>query len=110
MSLRPTWTTAYDPGDTIRLSFTVTSTPVSTAYIDSKCHLDLRTPAGSLVSYASTSTASTPLIRDSVGHYHYDVVPTSTQYGRWAYRFVSTGVVKQSQQGAFAVRYPVTSP
>jgi uncharacterized protein YfaS (alpha-2-macroglobulin family) len=109
MSVRPTWTTAYDPGDTVRLSFTITSTPVSTAYANSNCHLDLLPPVGVLRTLTSTSTASSPLEHDSLGHYHYDLIPTTTEAGRWRYRFVSTGAVKQSQQGVFAVRNKVTS-
>lgn len=102
--MRPTATTAYDPGDTIRLSFSVTASPVSTAYADADCRLLLLPPVGALRTLRSTSTGSTGIVHDATGRYHADVVPTTTEAGRWAFRFHSTGAVRQAAQGAFAVR------
>lgn len=97
-------TSAFDPDDTIRLSFAVTSSTVGTSYVDSDCRLTIDKPRGATVVLTSTSTGSTGLIHLALGRYQADVVPTSTEYGRWTYEFRSTGVVTQSTSGAFAVR------
>ena len=97
-------TSAFDPGDTVRLTFAVTSSTVGTSYVDSDCKLILDKPHGTSVVLTSTSTGSTGLLHIATGRYQADVVPTSTEFGRWAYCFRSTGVVTQSTSGAFAVR------
>lgn len=97
-------TTAHDPLDTVRINFVVTASSGGTDYRDSTCSVVINRPAGAPIIHTSASTASTGLIHDSIGHYHVDVVPTSTEFGRWSYQFTATGPVYQSDGGAFAVR------
>lgn len=97
-------TSAFDPGDTIRLQFAITASTAATDYVNSPCRLILDKPQGSSISWVNNSTTSTGLVHLAQGRYQADVVPTSTEYGRWTYRFSSTGAVTQSTSGAFAVR------
>ena len=103
-------TSAFDPFDTVRLSFAITSSTVATSYVDSDCQLTIDKPHGATVVLTSTSTGSTGLIHLALGRYQADIVPTSTEFGRWAYEFKSYGVVAQSTSGAFAVRPRRVSP
>jgi len=52
----------------------------------------------------TVTTAAGGLTQDSTGHYHYDVVPGTSQVGTWYYRYVGTGAAAVSAEGAFAVR------
>lgn len=97
-------TSAFDPWDTVRLTFAITSSTVATSYVDSDCKLTIDPPRGASYVLTSTSTSSAGLVHLALGRYQADIVPTSTQYGRWAFEFRSTGVVTQSTSGAWAVR------
>ncbi len=104
----PTNTTAHSVGDTVRFSFVIQSTAGTTGttagYTNSDSKLIINPPAGSAIVAVSTSTSSTALTVTSTGQYQYDVVPSSSQHGRWTYHFKSTGAVTVSTGGAFAVR------
>lgn len=97
-------TSAFDPGDLIRLNFSVTASTVATSYVDSDCKLILDPPRGAAIVWRSTSTGSTGLVHIATGRYQADIVATSTQYGRWVFDFRSTGTVTQSTSGAWSVR------
>lgn len=99
----PTNTSPYSIGDAARLTFTVTSTAgVAT---NTAVRLIVNTPSGgATVAAAGPSTAGAQGIAHSAtGVWTYDY--QSTEAGRYTYRWESTGSVKQSTEGAWAV-YP----
>ncbi len=95
----------FHPGEAVRLY--ITSIASSSGGIADPEPLKLSYWApNSAVLVATTSEAIT---YDSSGAYHAEVVPTTSQVGRWDYRWSSTGDYPLSQWGAFRVLEPVRS-
>lgn len=103
----PTNTTVYTIGDTVRLSFVVQSTGGTTGttsgYTNATCTFVANPPAGDAIVRLSTSTGSTALIVLSTGQYYTDLIPSSSQHGRWTYEFRAAGAAVVTTGGAFAV-------
>jgi len=87
--------TAYNLGDTVRLTFTVQTT--SGAAIDTPVRLLVGPSTGEAAVQTSTAGLSHP----GIGSWRYDAHVTAA--GRWTYRWESTGTVVQVDEGAFAV-------
>ena len=86
--------TAYNIGDTVRLSFTVaTSTGAAT---NTPVRLLIGRPSSTTLVYTTSS-----LGHPAVGSWRQDIMVTEA--GRWTYRWASSGAVVQADEGAFAV-------
>ncbi len=48
--------------------------------------------------------ADSDLVRDSAGHYHYDL--DVTQSGKWLYKWIGTGAAQGVEEGEFRVVRP----
>ena len=90
---------SYWPGTQVKMSAIFQVADVDTD--PTVTTLSYLTSTGGLVTI-STSGAST-LTRDSTGHFHYDIVPGTSQVGTWYYRYVGTGAAAVSAEGAFKV-------
>jgi len=86
--------TAYNVGDTVRLTFTVTTT--TGGAVDTSPRLLVSAPASTAGTIYATSTLAHP----ATGSWRKDVRVTTA--GRWTYRWESTGAVVQVDEGAFA--------
>lgn len=93
--------TAYNVGDTVRLTFSVqTSTGGA---VNTPVRLLLGPSTGEAVVYTTASGLAHP----GVGSWRLD--QKVAQAGRWAYRWESSGAVVQVDEGAFAVAYQKAS-
>lgn len=84
--------TKVDIGNVITLEFNVTVDDILTD--PSTIGLNVQAPDGTF----ETNIAP---VRDGVGAYHYDYLPT--QVGRYLYRWVTTGVGQAAEDGSFQV-------
>ena len=101
----PTYTDAYTVGDIVRLSFSVLST--GSTYVNTAVTFIVNPPADSTASAwtrsAGPSTAgSTAISHDATGRWHADYPVTVP--GRHTFAMRSTGTVRCTTDGAFAVR------
>ncbi|CAB4169722.1 hypothetical protein UFOVP1305_49 [uncultured Caudovirales phage] len=85
---------AYNIGDTVRMTFTVTST--TGALTNTPVRLLVGRPESTTLVYSSSA-----LSHPSVGLWRKDV--QVSEAGRWSYRWASSGAVVQVDEGAFAV-------
>jgi len=89
---------AYDVGDQIRCTGTVTNTAGSV--VDpSALTFRYKRPSGSVTIYTYGTDAE--LVRDSTGVYYVDI--TTTEKGTWSYRFASTSGAVAAGEGEFIV-------
>lgn len=72
-------------------------------YVDpSNITLYLLDPAGITTSFAYTTAPGSPIIRDSLGHFHFTTTPGKS--GTWTYKWQTTGsLVSTSPDTAFVV-------
>ena len=89
---------SYQPGDTVRLTTTVTSLGVLTN--PSIISVAVQPPGGVATVYSSPTN-------DSVGSYHQDflvpIAPVATP-GLWRYRWTASGTIAGVGEGQFLVR------
>lgn len=86
----------YYPGSLVRLSASFTSGGV--AADPTTVALKYRNPVGTIL---SKSYALAEVVKDSTGHYHYDL--SVTTHGVWAYRWESTGAAQAASEADFTV-------
>lgn len=105
--------TAYSVGDNVELTFTIGSSQ-STAPEQATVHLIVTDPLGADTKFTTGSTA--PLTKSiptsdstSEGWAEWTRLVFADKPGRWTYQYTSTGVVKTSMGGAFAVAGPFAS-
>ena len=104
--------TAYAVGDDVELTFTIGSSQTTAPEL-AAVRLVVTDPTG--VDYLRT-TGSTGLAKsiptsDSTGFgfARWSMLWPATAPGRWTYQFTSTGTVRTSMGGAFAVARPLAS-
>lgn len=91
----------YDPGSKIRLSCRFEVARVLTD--PSTISLKVKDPAGAISTYTYPATVS----KESTGVFFKDIVPSSTQIGRWHYKFIGTGACEATSEETFRVREQV---
>lgn len=89
---------AYKVGASVRCSAVFTN-DLGAAVDPSTVTFRLRTPAGTVTSYAYGTDAQ--LVKDATGNYHVDL--SASQAGRWTYRFEGTGAAPSADEAQFAV-------
>lgn len=109
MTNASTGTRGYSVGDDVALTFTIGSSE-STAPDTASVHLIVTDPTG-VDSARHTTGSSAPLTKSvpssdstSIGWAKWSRLIPATLPGRWTYQFTSTGTVRTSMGGAFAVR------
>lgn len=89
----------YDKGDAERLTW-ITRDSTNALADPTTVALTIRKPDGTSATY---TYAGAQIVRDSLGTWHYDT--TWDQSGLWEYRWVGTGALALSEEGALWVRY-----
>lgn len=105
-------TRAYSVGDNVEVAFVIGSSQ-STTPETSSVHLIVTQPDGTdLARYTTANglTKSTPSSDSTqVGWARWAKLVPVDMHGRWTYQFTSTGTVRTSMGGAFAVARPLAS-
>jgi hypothetical protein len=90
---------AYDIGDLVRIKATFRDPEANDAYIDpATVTLKVKDPAAVTTTY---TLAGGQVIKDSTGHYHYDLSVATA--GLWSYRWETTGTYQAAQEATFTV-------
>lgn len=103
--------TAYSVGDNVELGFTIGSSQ-STSPETSTVHLTVTDPTGgdqTLTTATGLSKAVPSSDSTSEGWAQWTALIPATAHGRWTYQFTSTGTVRTSMGGAYAVARPLAS-
>lgn len=88
----------------MRLSVTIQD--ASLAYVDpSVLTLKLQKPDGTETSYIFGSSA---IVKDSVGHYHYDFVVDTP--GHWPWKYIGTGNMNVASPDGKVIGLPTELP
>lgn len=102
---------AYSVGDDVELTFTVGSSQ-STQPDTAAVHLIVTDPLGADSRYTTANGLSKSVPSSdstSVGWARWQGLFPATRSGRWTYQFTSTGTVRTSMGGAYAVARPLAS-
>ena len=79
--------------------------PVFTPADPTEIMLTVKSPAGVMTQYTYPEI---PVIKDSVGRYHADILPTAE--GDWQWRFVGTGAAQGASEGEFRITSLLSGP
>ena len=96
---RGTMSTVYELGEQVRLPATFTRKSDGTA-VDPTT-VTVQTISGGGLQTDHVYGVDSAVIKDSVGNYHFDFVPSGA--GQWRYRWVGSGAVNTAKPGSFTV-------
>ncbi len=96
----------FHPGEAVRCYLTSCASSSGGIVDPDVLRFAYWTPAGAVT---ITTTSGLITTGGSSGLYYAEVVPTTSEIGRWDYRWSSTGTYKLSQWGAFRVIDPPRS-